>query len=91
MTILATSASFTSARRLRSKSTHSISLATGWLHGRVLNVSQDSIARDKPQDRANDKAPGVESATSEPKSQELVYAALTPGMAVTVEVKIGLR
>ena len=66
------------------------------------------IAHDKPQDRINDKGPGAESSTSEPKGQELVYAArisldrtqmqvdenlvnLSPGMAVTVEIKTGAR
>jgi hemolysin D len=80
----------------------------GLMHGRVLSVSQDAIARDKPQDRINDKGPGAESSTSEPKGQELVYAArisldrtqmqvdenlvnLSPGMAVTVEIKTGAR
>jgi hemolysin D len=80
----------------------------GLLHGRVLSVSQDAIARDKPHDPSSDKAPGAESSTSEPKGQELVYAArisldrtqmqveenlvnLSPGMAVTVEVKTGSR
>jgi hemolysin D len=80
----------------------------GLLHGRVLNVSQDAIARDKPQDKSNDKAPGSENSTSEPKGQELNYAArvsldrtqmqvedklvnLSPGMAVTVEIKTGTR
>jgi hemolysin D len=80
----------------------------GLLHGRVLNVSQDAIARDKPQDKSNDKAPGAENSTSEPKGQELNYVArvsldrtqmevedklvnLSPGMAVTVEIKTGTR
>jgi hemolysin D len=80
----------------------------GLLHGRVLSVSQDAITRDKPQERADDKPLGAESSTSEPKGQELVYAArisldrtqmqvednlvnLSPGMAVTVEVKTGSR
>ena len=80
----------------------------GLLHGRVLNLSQDAIARDKPQDKSNDKAPGAENSTSEPKGQELNYAArvsldrtqmevenklvnLSPGMAVTVEIKTGTR
>jgi hemolysin D len=80
----------------------------GLLHGRVLSVSQGSIARDKPQDRSSDKTPGAESNTSEPRGQELVYATrisldrtqmrvdenlvnLSPGMAVTVEVKTGSR
>jgi hemolysin D len=72
-------------------------------------VSQDAIVRDKPQDKTGDKVPGAETSTSEPKGQELVYAArisfdrtqmpidnnllvnLSPGMAVTVEIKTGSR
>jgi len=80
----------------------------GLLQGKVLSVSQDAIGRDKPPDKANDRAQGAEAATSEPKGQELVYAArvsldrthinieegpvnLSPGMAVTVEIKTGSR
>ena len=80
----------------------------GLLHGQVLSVSQDAITREKPQDRSNDKTPGAESTSSEPKGQELLYAArvsldraqievenklvnLSPGMAVTVEIKTGER
>jgi hemolysin D len=82
----------------------------GLLHGEVLNVSQDSIVRDKPQDssQSNTKSQAAQSDSSEPKGQELVYAArvsldrtqmqvedklvnLTPGMAVTVEIKTGSR
>lgn len=80
----------------------------GLLHGSVIDVSQDAIARDKPQDKSGDKAQGTEAASSEPKGQELNYAArvsldriqmqvedklvnLTPGMAVTVEIKTGSR
>ncbi len=47
----------------------------GLLHGTVLSVSQDAIVRDKPQDKTGDKPPGAESTTSEPKGQELGYAA----------------
>jgi hemolysin D len=47
----------------------------GLLHGEVLNVSQDAITREKPPDKSNEKAPGAETATSEPKGQELNYAA----------------
>jgi hemolysin D len=79
----------------------------GLLHGRVLSVSQDAITRDKPQDKTGEKQqPGAESDSSEPKGQELVYAArisldqtqmqindrtveLSPGMAVTAEIKTG--
>jgi membrane fusion protein, hemolysin D len=81
----------------------------GLLHGEVLSVSQDAISRDKPQDKSGGGQSGSgESDTSEPKGQELVYAArvsldrtqmqvedrlvdLTPGMAVTVEIKTGSR
>jgi hemolysin D len=71
-------------------------------------VSQDAITREKPQDKSNEKTLGAETATSEPKGQELNYAArvsldrtqmqvedklvnLSPGMAVTVEIKTGSR
>jgi hemolysin D len=80
----------------------------GLLHGKVLNVSQDAIGREKPLDKSSDKALGAENSTSEPKGQELSYAArvsldrtqmqvddklvnLSPGMAVTVEIKTGTR
>jgi hemolysin D len=80
----------------------------GLLHGMVLTVSHDAISRDKPPDKSTDKAQGAEASSSEPKGQELVYAArvsldrtrmqveaktvdLSPGMAVTVEVKTGSR
>lgn len=80
----------------------------GLLHGKVLNVSQDAITRDNPQDRNPEKALGAETASSEPKGQELIYLAriklnrtqmhidnktvnLSPGMAVTVEIKTGER
>ncbi len=77
----------------------------GLLHGKILNISQDAITRNKPQD---DKQAGAEGGSSEPKGQELVYAArvsldrtqmdvenkrinLSPGMATTVEIKTGSR
>ena len=80
----------------------------GLLHGEVINVSQDAITRDKPKDSSNDKMPGTETTSSEPKGQEMNYAArvslertqmqveeklvnLSPGMAVTVEIKTGSR
>ncbi len=80
----------------------------GLLHGKILSVSQDAITRDKPQDKTADKLQGADAGTSEPKGQELVYAArvsldrtrmelenkqvnLSPGMAVTVEIKTGSR
>ncbi|WP_309183241.1 HlyD family efflux transporter periplasmic adaptor subunit [Bradyrhizobium sp. Ash2021] len=47
----------------------------GLLHGEVINVSQDAITRDKPQDKSNDKTAGTETTSSEPKGQEMNYAA----------------
>jgi hemolysin D len=80
----------------------------GLLHGKVLSVSSDSIVRDAPGNKSNDKATGSTNSSSEPKGQELTYAArvsvdrtqmqvedkmvnLTPGMAVTAEIKTGTR
>jgi hemolysin D len=81
----------------------------GLLQGRVLHVSHDAITRDKAQEKSSGKPPGPEgSSASEPKAEELVYAArvsldrrqmqvedklvnLSPGMAVTVEIKTGSR
>jgi hemolysin D len=80
----------------------------GLLHGRVLNVSQDAIVRDAPSDKTRDRSVDAGSTSSEPKDQQLSYAArvsldrtkiavedtlasLSPGMAVTVEVKTGSR
>jgi hemolysin D len=48
----------------------------GLLHGKVLSVSRDAISHDRPQDKANERgAPGADNASSEPKGQELSYAA----------------
>jgi hemolysin D len=48
----------------------------GLLHGKVLSVSQDAITRDKPQDKQNDKGvAGADNQSSEPKGQEMSYAA----------------
>src|ERR1700684_1553040 len=80
----------------------------GLLHGRVLNISSDSIVRETPSDKSTDKPAGSPTASSEPKGQELTYAArisvdrnqmqvedkmvnLSPGMAVTAEIKTGSR
>ena len=80
----------------------------GLLHGDVLSVSHDAIVRNKPVDRASEKSPGADSTSSEPRDQDLSFAArvsldrsqmqiddklinLTPGMAVTVEIKTGSR
>ncbi len=47
----------------------------GLLHGRVLNVSQDAIVHNIPTEKTKDNADGAESSSSEPKGQELTYAA----------------
>ncbi|MDQ8728035.1 HlyD family type I secretion periplasmic adaptor subunit [Bradyrhizobium sp. LHD-71] len=80
----------------------------GLLQGKILGISQDAITRDKTPARTNDAGPGSEASSSEPKGQELVFAArlsideaqmeienkrvnLSPGMAVTAEIKTGSR
>jgi hemolysin D len=80
----------------------------GLLHGKVLSISSDSIVRDSQNEKSSDKQAGSLNATSEPKGQELTYAArisvdrmrmqvedkmvnLSPGMAVTAEIKTGSR
>ncbi|WP_409364859.1 HlyD family type I secretion periplasmic adaptor subunit [Bradyrhizobium sp. JYMT SZCCT0428] len=80
----------------------------GLLQGKVLVISQDAITRNKSQDKTGDAPGGAQTTSSEPKGQELVYAArisldrtqmeienkrvnLSPGMAVTVEIKNGSR
>jgi hemolysin D len=81
----------------------------GLLHGKVRSVSQDAIVRDDPADKSSsDRQLGNVASTSEPRGQELSYAAritldrtqidvdgtpvnLSPGMAVTVEIKTGSR
>lgn len=47
----------------------------GLLNGKVLSVSKDAIVRDVPSDPKKDNADGAENASSEPKGQELSYAA----------------
>lgn len=49
----------------------------GLLHGRVLSVSQDSMERQKPGDKANpdDAQKKIDDNSSEPPGQELVYDA----------------
>jgi hemolysin D len=80
----------------------------GLLHGKVLNVSQDAIVKERPSEGAAEKTAGAENASSEPAGQHLVYAArvslddpfmnvdgrrvkLSPGMAVTIEIRTGTR
>lgn len=47
----------------------------GLLQGKVVSISHDAIARNKPTDRASETSPGADTTSSEPKGQELVYAA----------------
>jgi hemolysin D len=79
----------------------------GLLHGEVLSVSSDAITRET-QSESNDGVSGAAQSESEPRGQELEYAArisldrasmqvddrlvkLSPGMAVTIEIKTGAR
>ncbi|WP_407152800.1 HlyD family type I secretion periplasmic adaptor subunit [Bradyrhizobium sp. ORS 86] len=81
----------------------------GLLHGKVLSVSSDSVAREVPGEKTADRSgTGSMTATSEPKGEEMNYVArisvahpqlqvdgkvvsLSPGMAVTAEIKTGSR
>ena len=47
----------------------------GLLHGEVISVSQDSVLRDKADKSGDKQVIGAENETSEPKGQELLYAA----------------
>ncbi|MGY4575229.1 HlyD family type I secretion periplasmic adaptor subunit [Bradyrhizobium sp. USDA 3256] len=47
----------------------------GLLHGDVLSVSTDAITREKQQGSPNDRTLGAAQSSSEPKGQELEYAA----------------
>jgi hemolysin D len=77
----------------------------GLVRGRVVTLSHDAITRERPV-ASGDTAADAAGSSSEPKGQELVYAArisldttqmqvedklvdLSPGMAVTVEIKTG--
>ena len=79
----------------------------GLLHGQVLNVSEDAVTPERPQDKSSDGGRNIDGAMA-PKGQDLSYAArvsldqtqmqledrrvnLSPGMAVTVEIKTGSR
>ena len=78
----------------------------GLLHGEVLSVSQDAIIRDRPQDRSDDRQgandtsepKGQELNYSARISLDRIQMQiddrlvnLSPGMAVTVEIKTGSR
>jgi hemolysin D len=47
----------------------------GLLHGTIVSISQDAIPRNKPPESGNTRSSGAETTSSEPKGQELVYAA----------------
>ena len=78
----------------------------GLLHGSVLNLSEDVVTPERPQDRSSEDGRGGDTAT--PKTQMAAFAArvsldqtqmqledrlvnLSPGMAVIVEIKTGSR
>jgi hemolysin D len=47
----------------------------GLLHGKVLSVSSDAITRERQQSAPNDRASGAPQSGSQPRAQELEYAA----------------
>ena len=47
----------------------------GLLHGEVLSVSSDAITRERQQSASNERASGAAQSGSEPRGQELEYAA----------------
>jgi len=47
----------------------------GLINGKVVSISPDAIAREKPVDKVNPGQQGAEDESSEPINQELVYAA----------------
>jgi hemolysin D len=61
----------------------------GLLHGKVINVSQDAIAVDKPQDKSNETASGGLAGTSEPRGQELNYIARVSLDRIQMQVEDG--
>jgi len=80
----------------------------GLLHGKVINVSQDSVVLEPSRDKAGNQPDSSDPSDSRTKGQEPVYVAhvsldrrqmqvdnkvvnLSPGMAVTVEIKTGAR
>jgi hemolysin D len=79
----------------------------GLTHGKVISLSQDAITRDKPQDSRQDDATAAASTSEPRGQELVYTARvsldrtqmqidenlvnLTPGMAVTVEIKTGSR
>ena len=65
----------------------------GLLHGEVLTVSHDTITREKPQERLVDKPQGAETTMLDRTQMQIEnkIVNLSPGMAVTVEIKTGSR
>jgi SOS response associated peptidase (SRAP) len=55
--------------------------------GRVLSVSPDAIPRDVPAGEARDNASGAEATSSEPKGQELGYAARVSLERTTIPIE----
>jgi hemolysin D len=79
----------------------------GLLHGKVLSVSHDAITRDKPENRSGDKGQNAEVSSEPHGQELVYAARvsldrtrmqvenksvdLSPGMAVTTEIKTGSR
>jgi hemolysin D len=59
----------------------------GLLHGVVSSVSTDAITREKPQDKGADKSQGAETSSSEPKGQELIYAARVSLSSIQMQIE----
>jgi hemolysin D len=62
----------------------------GLLHGQVLDVSPDAITVDKPRDNKPNDKPATEAASSEPKGQELSYAARVSLDRTQMQIEDGL-
>jgi hemolysin D len=62
----------------------------GLLHGKVITVSQDAITTDKPQDKPTENDAGTVAGTSEPKGQQLSYAARVSLERLQMQVEDGL-
>ena len=78
----------------------------GLLHGHVLSISQDALIRDRQQDRSSDRTLGTQTSEPKGQELNYSarisldrtemqiddrMVKLSPGMAVTVEIKTGSR
>jgi hemolysin D len=62
----------------------------GLLHGKVLDVSPDAITSDRPREEKSPDKAGAVAATSEPKGQELNYAARVSLDRTQMQIEEGL-